>query len=488
MLFSSLSLLLFPLASNAIEPTLVATAANAPEYQQVERNTLVPAGAVRYAPSIFPDRIVLVPATNAATAQGVSWRTDASVTHAVAEIAPAINTPGLHYHARTVHGASLALSTTNGAAHHHHVTFTDLQPDTLYAYRVRGGSAQQGDAPAQVAWSEWFQFRTPTAEFSPYTAVYFGDAQNAVKSHFSRVVREAFRSAPEAMIMVHAGDLVNSRYGEHDDEWGEWFDAGGWMHGMVNQFVAAGNHEYIEHETGPRTIVPQWSAHFGAPKNGPEPLQSSVYFSDFQGVRYIALDSMQALQSEEYAKLQADWLRQVLSNNPNHWTIVTHHHPMFSVSLGRDNPPLREHWQPVFEEFGVDLVLQGHDHTYGRGQNIAEGSSGQLTAEGPMYVVSVAGPKMYLVGERAEQHMQATAEELQLFQTLHFTADTLRYQARTVTGELFDAFDLVRDEQGNVAVVDRGIDKASPLIMHRCSNPNKPRETRCWNGTEVIQP
>ncbi|MFU8785311.1 fibronectin type III domain-containing protein [Aliidiomarina sp.] len=483
-LTTMISSFLLPLAANAA----IDNTQSVPQYTHVERNTLVPAGAVRYAPSIFPDRIVLVPAADAATAQGVSWRTDASVAHAVAEIAPALATPGLHYQSLAVQGKTMALSTSNGDAHHHHVTFSDLEPDTLYAYRVRGGSAQEGDAPAQVAWSEWFQFRTPTAEFSPYTAVYFGDAQNAVKSHFSRVIREAFRSAPEAMIMVHAGDLVNSRYGEHDDEWGEWFDAGGWLHGMVNQFAAPGNHEYIEHESGPRTIVPQWAAHFGVPKNGPEPLQSSVYYTDFQGVRYIALDSMQALQSEEYAILQADWLREVLRNNPNQWTIVSHHHPMFSVSLGRDNPPLRQHWQPIYEEFGVDLVLQGHDHTYGRGQNITEGTSGQLSAQGPMYVVSVAGPKMYLVTEQAEQQMQATAEELQLFQTLHFTANTLRYQARTVTGELFDAFDLSRDENGNVTVVDRGIDEASPLFMHRCTNPNKPRETRCWNGTEVIQP
>ena len=48
----------------------------------------------------------------------------------------------------------------------------------------------------------------------------------------------------------------------------------------------------------------------GCHKMALEPLQSSVYYTDFQGVRYIALDSMQALQSEEYAILQADWLRE----------------------------------------------------------------------------------------------------------------------------------------------------------------------------------
>jgi hypothetical protein len=454
---------------------------------KIERNTLVVAGSKPYQPTIYPDRIVLTPAADAATAQHVSWRTDTSVTQTVAEISLATPTPGLHRQARTVTGTSLALSSGNGDALHHQVVFTELEPDTLYAYRVQGGMQQVGDNPLQVAWSEWFQFRTPAATFKPYTAVYFGDAQNAVKSHFSRVVREAFRTAGEAMIMVHAGDLVNSRDGEHDDEWGEWFDAGGWMNGMINQFVVPGNHEYIEHDDAPRTLVPQWPTHFNLPKNGPEPLQDTVWFTDFQGVRYISLDSMQGLQSEAYAKLQAEWLRQVLTDNPNKWTIVSHHHPMFSVSLGRDNPQLRTYWQPIYEAFKVDLVLQGHDHTYGRGQNVGTGTHGQLKKEGPMYVVSVAGPKMYLVSDSAEETMQASAEELQLFQLLNFSEQRLTYEARTVTGELFDRFELVRQADGSTEVIDGAIDTSSPLYKHRCTNPNKPRETRCWNGTELIQ-
>lgn len=490
----SISLLAFalaaPLAAHDVTPVVTTNYQPAP---QVERNVLVPEGVIRYAPTMFPDRIVLLPGAAAERSHQVTWRTDSSVTFAVAEISPALDTPGLHYVATTVQGQTLALSTTNGDAHHHHVTFNNLEPDTLYAYRVRGGShtaaaSSEANGPEQVAWSEWFQFRTPKAEFAPFSAIYFGDAQNAVKSHFSRVIREAFRSTPEAMVMVHAGDLVNSRYGEHDNEWGEWFDAGGWANGMIAQFVTPGNHEYIEHDDGPRTIVPQWETHFAVAANGPEPLQRSVWYSDYQGVRFISLDSMEAVQSDDMARIQAEWLREVLQNNPNQWTVVTYHHPMFSVSLGRDNPALRKYWQPVFDEFGVDLVLQGHDHTYGRGQNHTEGTSGQLTRYGPMYVVSVAGPKMYLVSDDSAKFMQATAEELQLFQTLRFTEDRLHYEARTVTGELFDAFDLVKAEDGSVSAHNKAIGSDSPLYLHRCSNPNKPRETRCWNGTEVIQP
>ncbi|MEZ6052387.1 MAG: hypothetical protein R3C02_13505 [Planctomycetaceae bacterium] len=56
--------------------------------------------------------------------------------------------------------------------------------------------------------------------------------------------------------------------------------------------------------------------------------------------------------------VQARWFREVPSDNLNRWTIVTHHHPVFSVSKGRDNPEFRC-VVPVYDEFKVDLVLAG---------------------------------------------------------------------------------------------------------------------------------
>lgn len=438
-----------------------------------EANTLVPEGVQRYQVSAFPDRIVLLPTQYPAHAQRVSWRTHSGLKQSIAEITEAQNTPGLHLTTTAVEGDYKVLTTPNGEAHHHSVTFEGLKPDTLYAYRVKGDKT----------WSDWFQFRTPAQSFEPYTALYFGDAQNAVLSHYSRTVREAFMTAPRAKVMLYAGDLVNSRYGVHDDEWGEWFAAKGWIASSVSQLPTTGNHEYTSDGDGDmRVLTPNWPAQFSLAGNGPEGLEDTVYYVDYQGVRYIALDSTEALQNEEKAKIQADWLKNILQDNPNKWTIAFHHHPMFSVSLGRDNPPLRNHWQPVYEEYGVDLVLQGHDHTYGRGHDI--GKSNDPEAKGPMYVVSVAGPKMYLVSEQAEANMNRNAEDVQLFQTLDFAEDRLQYKSYTVTGELYDAFDLVRGDDGGVEVVDLKPD--TPEI--RCQNPNPVREGRCWNGTELIFP
>lgn len=438
--------------------------------QLFAQNTLVPPGEVRYAATAFPDRIVLTATEDPARNQTVNWRTRGTVTDAYAQISKAADTPALHLSMETVQGRTQVLEAGNGLAHHHHVTFTDLEPDTLYAYRVRGDNT----------WSEWFQFRTAKAGFDPHTAIYFGDAQNAIKAHFSRVIREAYSTAPRAQVMVHAGDLVNSSgNANHDDEWGEWFDAGSFINSMVVNVAAPGNHEYLAQPSGPRKLVPQWPVHFSMPANGPDVLQSTVYYMDYQGVRYISLDSQQALQDAAMMQLQAQWLRGVLSNNPNNWTVVTYHHPMFSVSLGRDNPRMREHWQPIFDEFNVDLVLQGHDHTYGRGENVATGVSGQIGGAGPMYVVSVSGPKMYMIGESAPEIMDRLAEDTQLFQIINFTADRIVYEARTATGELYDAFDIERLADRTKRVIDRRPDSPTRL----CSNPEERTGSSCWGGS-----
>jgi phosphodiesterase/alkaline phosphatase D-like protein len=175
------------------------------------QNTLVPAGENPYQPSAFPDRILLNATQDPATSLAVSWRTHADVADTYAQISVAADSPALHLTAELVQGSSTTLETMNGTGRHHQALFNNLLPDTLYAYRVRGDET----------WSEWFQFRTASDDNSPHTAIYFGDAQNAIKAHFSRVIREAFSTAPRAQVMVHAGDLVNSSAGDnHDNEWG----------------------------------------------------------------------------------------------------------------------------------------------------------------------------------------------------------------------------------------------------------------------------
>jgi hypothetical protein len=152
---------------------------------------------------------------------------------------------------------------------------------------------------------------------------------------------------------------------------------------------------------------------------------------------------------------------------------VVIHQPMFSPRQDRDNALLREHVLPVLERHRVDLVLQGHDHVYGRrgGPEAGQGT--------PQYVVSVAGAKQYRLSDEARRTMAPVAEDTQLFQVVRIDGDTLRYEARTATGRLYDAFSLQPDGSGGRRIVEQTEGRISQRDCIRAATL-KGRKDRCW--------
>lgn len=431
-------------------------AAHDGETDQLQQVTAVER-AEMYKPTAMPDRIILTWSGDPKTTQSVNWRTSVEVAVGLAEITEAEAGPYFPEKARQVAAVSQALKTDLSTAHYHSATFKDLKPGTTYAYRLGDGTN----------WSEWFQFRTAAAKAEPFSFVYFGDAQNNLRSMWSRVIREAYREAPKAAFLLHAGDLVNQA--ESDSEWGEWFAAGAWLNAMTPSVAIPGNHEQAKLAFGGRRLSHHWRPSFTFPENGPAGLEESCYTFTYHNLRMIGLDS-NTMQAE-----QAEWLDSVLSKNQSEWVVCTFHHPIFSTAKRRDNPQLRALWKPILDKYTVDLVLQGHDHTYGRtgmevpsalepGNAVAASSGRSLTdlqskvgdvnvatgiqqvdsQTGTVYVVSVSGPKMY--DNKRYDFMKRVAEDTQLYQVIHVDQGKLRFEARTAIGELYDAFELHKQE------------------------------------------
>ena len=383
-------------------------------------------------PTAIPTRILLSWEGDPTSSAAVTWRTSADVLEGIAEIAVATDGPGFPKSALRVTAVRTPLETDSGLAHWHAVSFVGLTPKTKYVYRVGDGEN----------WSEWFQFQTASTQPEPFSFIYFGDAQNDVRSMWSRVIREAARDAPKAAFMLHAGDLINRA--DNDADWGEWFQAGGALHAMIPCIATPGNHEYrVTAEFGgiPTKIElsKYWGPMFAFPKNGPPKLEETAYFVDYQGARIVSLNS------NDRHLIQAAWLDKVLTENPQKWTIITFHHPLYSTALGRDNAMIRTAWQTVFDQHKVDLVLQGHDHSYGRtgllhGVNTTTGLAKQVPDSGTVYVVSVSGPKQYAAQRRPI--FRRVADDTQLYQIIHVDGDQLRYEAHTATGRMYDAFTL----------------------------------------------
>jgi 3',5'-cyclic AMP phosphodiesterase CpdA len=387
-----------------------------------------------YAPGRLPDRVVLTWTSDPATSQAVTWRTSTEVKHGLAEITVASADPRFTENTEKIDASTQTLTTNLNTANFHTAVFQELQPATKYAYRVGDG----------VNWSEWFHFTTASDAPRPFSFIYFGDAQNNLRSMWSRVIREAYSDAPKASFFLHAGDLVNRA--ESDAEWGEWFGAGGFLNAMTPSIAVPGNHEQARGDNGTRRLSHHWRPSFAFPENGPPGLEESCYTLVYQDVRIIALNSNEQLER------QAEWLDEVLTNNQARWTVCTFHHPVFSTGRGRDNEKLRKLWKPIFDKHRVDLALQGHDHTYGRtglktpiigvDQNLESGVNRRDLKSGTVFVVSVSGPKMYSLQKHV--FMKRQLANTQLYQIIHVDGDRLRYEARTAVGDLYDAFTLVK--------------------------------------------
>lgn len=394
-------------------------------------------------PSLQPDRIVVSLGEDPSSTIAVSWRTSTEVNQGFVEIAKATAAPKFWRYAKTIKAQTTTLDASKIEmaelqVNYHSVVCENLEPNTVYGYRVGDGKH----------WSEWVHVKTASNKADRFSFLYVGDAQNYILELWSRLIREGYKTAPDASFIIHAGDLVNRAHNDH--EWHEWFEAGGWINKMVPSFPVPGNHEYQAlGDDRKKVLSVQWKPQFTLPQNGPIGLEETVYYMDYQGARIIGLNSL------ENREIQAEWLEKVLKNNPNKWTIVTYHHPIYSASEGRDNKEWRDTFKPIFDKYNVDLALQGHDHSYARGRvapteyNLVSGIN-KRDQTGTVYVVSVSGGKMYNLNPNAwndhEADRERAAENTQLFQVITVDGNKLVYESYTAIGELYDSFHLLKNE------------------------------------------
>lgn len=150
-----------------------------------------------------PDRIFLSFIGDPATTRAVTWRTDDRIDFAYAEIAESLGEADFDMLAKRVKAKTEKMDLAKVVAsdhvlvHYHSVVFEGLKPDTLYVYRVGDGD---------YVWSEWSQFKTASNDVDPFCFVYFGDAQNDVRSRWARVILMAYH---HSLFSPRAGEGFN---------------------------------------------------------------------------------------------------------------------------------------------------------------------------------------------------------------------------------------------------------------------------------------
>lgn len=401
-----------------------------------------------FSPSPQPSRVVLNPTADPATGQLVTWRTDSLTLDGKVEYQPVAGGPVASSDATV--GLPVNFVDWTYTAIHHTAKLIGLTPGTAYRYRVG----------TDDAWSDWFTFTTARSDNAPWTLMYFGDAQNNLDVAWRPVVEQAFARVPGAKVALHAGDLINRS--SNDDEWGYWFAGMDGHTQSINQFPVTGNHEKSGDALGS-----QFREHFATAGNGPVAADSTVYFTDYQGVRIIAIDGNGTALFE-----QVDFLESALATNPNPWSIVAFHQPIFSGAEGRDNPLNRFYLQPILKKYNVDLVLQGHDHVYARGVLNEDLDTTTGHSDGSVYTVAVAGPKYYDLAPTEQNNWnqngavrQIAFEQTSTYQPITFDGDTLTYRSYIAAkgegstapgqvGDLLDAFTITRLADGSKVVAE----------------------------------
>jgi len=380
-----------------------------------------------YAQKDLPERIILNLTETPYNSIAITWQSHCKYKNP--QVQYSVSTNWIEFKEKIIStNASIDSLTFDGGkkVYYYSSILKDLIENTVYIYRVGSDSL----------WSEWNQFKTASKNIKPFKFVYLGDPQNDLYEDVSRIFREAFRKAPDAAFWLFVGDLTDE---PKDELWQEWFEASGFIHRIIPSIMAVGNHDLtIEFVDGKKKRINDyilWKKMFTLPENGLDNMKESVYYVDYQGVRFIILNTNYNLEE------QVNWLNKILSSNKNKWTIVVYHHPVYSTGEGRDNKKIRDAFMPIFDKYKVDLVLQGHDHTYARTYRI---KGGEINPEGTVYVTSVSGPKQYKPNPMYSNLIEKLGSFTQLFQVISIDGNKLIYDSFTATGELFDHFELTK--------------------------------------------
>ena len=167
-------------------------------------------------------------------------------------------------------------------------------------------------------------------------------------------------------LIVHTGDVV--QYAQYEGYWEAMLNDNFRYLSQIPMMAVSGNHE-VSFSDGKRETYKHFNYNL--------PSQSSVdkgffYSFVYGNVKFIMLNTNDII-SNQLKPEQYNWLENELKENTATWTVVGMHNPLYSVGKWGSDPEinattlgLRNQLQGLFAEYGVDLVLQGHDHAISR--------------------------------------------------------------------------------------------------------------------------
>lgn len=399
-----------------------------------------------------PDQVAISFGANPARDLVWTWRTSPEVVTSAVRIVAATATgeaeaPGAAV--RTVEGDSSAIEVANvlndPVVRRHRVAVEGLEPGQVYRYALGDGTPE--------GWGPWKTVKTAPDRGQPLRFLYLGDAQTGFE-RWGRLLEAAMRRQPAMDFVVLAGDLVDR--GNERTNWDHFFLRATTMLDRLPVMPCVGNHEYLD--VGPWL----YRAFFELPKNGPEGIAPELAYSFEAGdACFAVMDSNLAVWDPDAARRQAEWLDRTLARTRSRWKIAIFHHPVYPSHPWRDMPALREHWVPIFDKHHVDLVLQGHDHSYQRTYPLRGHRPAGGPDRGTIYLIAVSGDKY--VEQARRDGVEIGRSHVSTYQTIEIDprTDRLSYRAWTEDDQVVDAFEIAKGRGDFAAAAGSSVDIAT---------------------------
>ena len=251
------------------------------------------------------------------------------------------------------------------------VKLEGLNPDEPYFYQVA-----LTDDGGQSLSTEVLSFQTAAPRGTPITFAIISDTQdNPTVS--SRIATHIWGQRPG--FIVHPGDLTGT--GSLKGDWtDEFFPGMNDLLSRVTMYPVLGNHE-------------QDARHYYRYFSLPQP---EYYYQFSQGdADFFMIDTNRNVgpESEQYL-----WLDQALAASDARWKFVVHHHPPYSsdendygdtwTGRGSRGDLRARQLTTLYDRYDVDMVLNGHIHSYERTWPI---EGGKAVDDGAVYTITGGG-------------------------------------------------------------------------------------------------
>ncbi|MCQ3977077.1 MAG: hypothetical protein DPW09_26915 [Anaerolineae bacterium] len=322
-------------------------------------------------------------------------------------------------------------------SHLHRVELIGLQSNTTYYYKIYTDNQEliSGEVLS-------FQTAPNPGSNTPFSFIAFGDYGTGLNSQ--KRLRDQMRRASFDFILTTGDNAYpDGSYAQFDAKVFQIYQD---LFSQVPLFPTLGNHDYHSEAGAPYLDL------FDLPQNAWRASDRERYYSfDYGNVHFVALDSNTPLYGSDKAADDDmfDWLRDDLSKTKQRWKIVVMHLPVYSTGPHQaDSQPARTKLRPIFETYGVDLVLSGHDHIYQRSYPLR---GGQLTTPeqgGLVYIITGAGSAAsYRCGSADWVAVAYCSQRSGLYTHITVNGDKLTVEAIDANGASKDIYTLTKDPE-----------------------------------------